>query len=59
MLYIINQVALESAKILDDKACWELLADSALALGNHQVLLSHHTSKGLESFLSLSFFVDC
>ena len=34
------QVALEAAKTLDDKACWERLASAALAQGNHQV--PHH-----------------
>lgn len=33
-----HQVALEAARALDDKVCWERLADAALAHGNHQVL---------------------
>jgi coatomer protein complex subunit alpha (xenin) len=32
------EIALESARALDDKACWEKLADAALMLGNHQVV---------------------
>lgn len=31
-------IALEAAKILDDKSCWELLGEAALALGNHQIV---------------------
>lgn len=31
------EVALESAKTLDDKACWDALAEAALIQGNHQV----------------------
>ncbi len=31
------QVALEAAKTLDDKSCWDRLATAALAQGNHQV----------------------
>ena len=32
-------MGLEAARALDDKECWERLADAALALGNHQVHL--------------------
>jgi hypothetical protein len=32
-----SQVALEAARTLDDKACWERLGDAALAQGNHLV----------------------
>ena len=32
-------IALEAAKSLDDKACWEKLGQSALLQGNHQVKL--------------------
>ena len=35
-----TQVGLEAARTLDDKACWEKLADAALAQGNHQVRIS-------------------
>ena len=34
---ISTQVALEAARTLDDKACWERLGDAALAQGNHLV----------------------
>ena len=34
-------VALEAAKALDDKDCWERLGEAALMLGNHQVILKH------------------
>ena len=33
------QIGLEAARTLDDKACWEKLADAALAQGNHQVCI--------------------
>lgn len=32
------EVALEAAKALDDKSCWERLGESALMQGNHQVV---------------------
>lgn len=31
------EVAVEAAKTLDDKACWEKLSEMALQHGNHQV----------------------
>ena len=31
------QIALEAARTLDDKVCWEKLASAALAQGNHTV----------------------
>jgi coatomer protein complex subunit alpha (xenin) len=31
------EVALEAARALDDKACWERLGQAALMQGNHQV----------------------
>ena len=31
-------VALEAAKALDDKECWDKLSEAALMLGNHQVI---------------------
>ena len=31
------EIALEAAKSLDDKLCWEKLSDMALSQGNHQV----------------------
>lgn len=31
-------IALEAAKALDDKECWEKLSEAALMLGNHQVV---------------------
>lgn len=30
-------MGLDAARALDDKVCWERLADAALAHGNHQV----------------------
>ena len=32
-------VALEAAKALDEKECWEKLGEAALMLGNHQVCM--------------------
>lgn len=40
-----TQVGLEAARTLDDKACWEKLADAALAQGNHQVRISEEYLK--------------
>jgi hypothetical protein len=34
------EVALEAARALDDKTCWEQLGQAALMQGNHQVLQS-------------------
>lgn len=36
--HVLSQVALEAARSLDDKACWERLGAAALTQGNHQVL---------------------
>ncbi|XP_058799728.1 coatomer subunit alpha isoform X2 [Phymastichus coffea] len=33
-----TEVALEAARVLDDKKCWENLAQAALLQGNHQVV---------------------
>ena len=45
-------VALEAAKALDEKECWEKLGEAALMLGNHQVgILAYNTE------LPLSFRV--
>ncbi|CAI8007010.1 Coatomer subunit alpha [Geodia barretti] len=49
-------VALEAARALDDKACWERLADAALAHGNHQIVeMAYQRTKNFErlSFLYL------
>lgn len=40
------EVAVESARALDDKHCWECLGEAALLQGNHQV-------KHIAHFLSL------
>lgn len=37
------EIALEAAKSLDDKVCWEKLSELALLQGNHQVYLSLYT----------------
>ena len=50
------QVALEAARTLDDKVCWEKLASAALAQGNHQVVeMAYQRTKSFErlSFLYL------
>ncbi|XP_026472651.1 coatomer subunit alpha [Ctenocephalides felis] len=50
------EVALEAAKCLDDKACWERLGNVALLRGNHQVVeMCHQRTKNFEklSFLYL------
>jgi hypothetical protein len=39
-VHFVEQVALEAAKALDDKACWERLGSSALRQGNHQVIIN-------------------
>ena len=48
-MYICIQVALEAARALDDKECWDRLADAALAQGNHQVCLCWYYSKTLKT----------
>ncbi|XP_033100225.1 coatomer subunit alpha-like [Anneissia japonica] len=47
------EVALDSAKALDDKACWEKLGEAALLQGNHQVVeMAYQRTK---NFDKLSF----
>lgn len=47
------EIALEAAKALNDKACWDQLADAALMHGNHQVVeMCYQRTK---SFDRLSF----
>lgn len=50
------EVALEAARVLDDKNCWEKLAEAALIQGNHQVVeMAYQRTKNFEklSFLYL------
>jgi len=50
------EVGLEAARTLDDKACWEKLADAALAQGNHQIVeMAYQRTKNFDrlSFLYL------
>ena len=50
------EVALESARTLDDKLCWDKLAEAALMQGNHQVVeMAYQRTKNFErlSFLYL------
>ncbi|KAI6182222.1 Coatomer subunit alpha [Aphelenchoides bicaudatus] len=52
-LSLIN-VALEAAKILDDKAVWETLGEAALLQGNHQIVeLSYQRTKDFEKLAFL------
>jgi coatomer subunit alpha len=49
-------IALESARVLDDKKCWEKLAESALMQGNHQIVeMCYQRTKNFDklSFLYL------
>ena len=49
-------VALEAAKALDDKDCWDRLSEAALMLGNHQVVeMCYQRTKNFDklSFLYL------
>uniref|UniRef100_T1J5P8 Coatomer subunit alpha n=1 Tax=Strigamia maritima TaxID=126957 RepID=T1J5P8_STRMM len=50
------EVALEAARALDDKACWERLGETALLQGNHQVVeMAYQRTKNFDklSFLYL------
>ncbi|XP_076308950.1 coatomer subunit alpha [Tachypleus tridentatus] len=50
------EVALEAARTLDDKACWEKLGEAALLQGNHQVVeMAYQRTKNFDklSFLYL------
>lgn len=50
------EIALESARALDDKVCWEKLAEAALMQGNHQVVeMCYQRTKNFDklSFLYL------
>lgn len=50
------EVALESAKALDDKSCWDALGEAALLQGNHQIVeMAYQKTKNFDklSFLYL------
>ena len=50
------QIALEAARALDDKDCWERLGEAALLQGNHQVVeMAYQRTKNFDklSFLYL------
>lgn len=50
------EVALEAAKALDDKGCWEALGEAALLQGNHQIVeMAYQRTKNFDklSFLYL------
>lgn len=36
--FLVLQVALEAAKALDERSCWERLGEAALLQGHHQVV---------------------
>ena len=51
-----SQIALEAARALDDKDCWERLGEAALLQGNHQVVeMAYQRTKNFDklSFLYL------
>lgn len=51
-----SQIALEAAKALDDKSCWEKLGEVALLQGNHQIVeMCYQRTKNFDklSFLYL------
>lgn len=51
------EIALEAAKALDDKSCWEKLSEMALSQGNHQVVeMCYQRTKNFDrlSFLYLT-----
>ncbi|XP_003387772.1 PREDICTED: coatomer subunit alpha-like [Amphimedon queenslandica] len=42
-------IALEAARTMDDKQCWERLAEAALAVGNHQIVeMSYQRTKNFD-----------
>uniref|UniRef100_A0A0N5AHK6 Coatomer subunit alpha n=1 Tax=Syphacia muris TaxID=451379 RepID=A0A0N5AHK6_9BILA len=48
------EVALEAAKVLDDKAVWEALGQAALLQGNHQIVeMSYQRTKDFEKLAFL------
>ena len=50
------QIALEAARALDDKVCWDRLGEAALLQGNHQVVeMAYQRTKNFDklSFLYL------
>lgn len=50
------QIALEAAKALDDKSCWEKLGEVSLLQGNHQIVeMCYQRTKNFDklSFLYL------
>lgn len=50
-------VALEAARQLDDKQCWDMLAQSALLQGNHQVVeMCYQRTKNFDK-LSFLYFI--
>lgn len=48
------EIALEAARKLDDKPCWEKLAEAALAQGNHQVVeIAYQRTKNFDKLAFL------
>jgi coatomer protein complex subunit alpha (xenin) len=53
---VLFQIALEAARALDDRTCWEKLGEAALLQGNHQVVeMAYQRTKNFDklSFLYL------
>lgn len=53
---MLSQIALEAARALDDKDCWEKLGEMALLQGNHQIVeMAYQRTKNFDklSFLYL------
>ena len=54
LFYFLNQVALEAARALDDKSCWEKLGEAALLQGNHQVVeMAYQRTKNFDKLAFL------
>ena len=48
------QIALEAARALDDKRCWEKLAETALLQGNHQIVeMAYQRTKNFDKLAFL------
>ena len=52
------EVAVESARALDDKHCWECLGEAALLQGNHQVHMRISSFMWRKLYLLKSPFTD-
>jgi len=51
---IVLKIALEAARALDDKDCWECLGEAALLQGNHQVVeMAYQRTKNFDKLTFL------